>query len=452
MLGYTHILIFNLVAVFSGVSTISGYAAKHTAENVDLDLTQTYQIALTRDPTFQAAQANYLADREAKPQARSFLLPQIAARASYERSGQTTERSTIAGQSFSDDVDRTQYGLNINQVLFNRDFFIGLSQADATVAQSEAELEVARQELILRVAEAYFNVLAAEDTLRFTTAEKKAIGRQLEQAQKRFEVGLIAITDVKEAQANYDASVANEIVARNDIDIDRNAVSVIIGQFFGDLDKLTDRMPLITPDPADPDKWMDKAVEENFQLIATRFATQAAGLEIKRQRAGHYPTIDMIASANQNNTSGGLFGSDTGELSIGLELNFPIYTGGLVNSRTREAKFNFQEAQDLLIQQKREVAKLARDSYLNVIAGISRVKALNRAVESNKAGAEATQAGFEVGTRTSVDVLVALQTLFEAERNYALSRYDYILDTLRLKAAAGTLSADDVIKVNSWLD
>jgi outer membrane protein len=452
-------MIRNPISVVAGVivftvkaSMLPLMAAEALGERPNLNLLKTLELAVNKDPTFQAAQANYLAAREAKPQARSFLLPQINAGASYERAGQTTKRSTFVSGSLSSDIETTQYGLNLNQVIFNRDLFLGLDQADASVAQAEAGLEAARQDLILRVAQAYFDVLGAEDTLRFTTAEKKAVGRQLEQAQKRFEVGLIAITDVKEAQANYDTAIADEIVAKNNIDIARNALAIIIGQFFGNLSKLSDRMLLITPEPEDPDQWMQRALEQNLQVVATRFAMETTGLEVKRQRAGHYPTVDMTASANQSNSTGGIFGADTGELNIGIEINMPIYTGGLVNSRTREAHFNHLEAQELLTQQRRDAAKLARDSYLNVIAGISRVKALSRAVESNQASADATRAGFEVGTRTSVDVLIALRALFNAERNYALSRYEYLLETLSLQQAAGILSVDDLENINKWLD
>ncbi|MEN8131442.1 MAG: TolC family outer membrane protein [Pseudomonadota bacterium] len=413
------------------------------------DLLEIYQLALEKDAQFQSAQASYLATKEAKPQARSFLLPQINASAGLSRTAQTVDRDTGDQNS---DFDTKQYGINLNQVIFNRELFIGLDQADLSIAQAEAELEFARQELIVRVAQAYFDVLSAEDTLRFTIGEKKAIGRQLEQAQKRFEVGLIAITDVKEAQANYDGAVASEITARNDIDIARNALSVILGQFFGELDKLTDRMLLLSPEPADADQWMNKALEENLQLIATRLATENAGLEIKRQRAGHYPTLDLNASADQTNISGGFFGArDTGQLSAGVALKLPIFQGTLVSSRTREAQYNFKQAQEQFTQQRRTAAKLARDSYLNVIAGISSVQALKRAVESSQAAADATQAGFEVGTRTSVDVLISLRALFQAERDYSVSRYAYLIDTLLLKAAVGTLTVDDLDKINRWL-
>ena len=433
------------------INLLSGFFIIEPAAQT-ADLQEIYRLALVQDANFQAAQNRFLAEREAKPQARSFLLPQINANARYEKNYEDFERQEL-NLSESTDFETQTYVLSIDQVLFNRDFFISLSQADNTVARAEAELEAARQNLIVRVAEAFFDVLAAEDNLRFSVAEKDAIGRQLEQAQKRFEVGLIAVTDVKEAQADYDNAVSSEIAARNDLDITRNALAVIIGQFPNELSKLSDRMPLLIPDPADADQWMDKAVEQNLQLVANRLSTQNAELEIKRQRAGHYPTLIMSGSASKQETTGGFLGErDLKDLSIGVELNLPIYSGGLVQSRTRQAKANFHEAQDLLTQLKRDTAKQARDAYLNVISGISQVKALNRAVESGQAAAEATEAGFEVGTRTSVDVLISLRNLFQAEREYAISRYNYLVNTLRLKQAAGILTGDDVSTINQWLD
>jgi outer membrane protein len=421
------------------------------------DLMEIYQQALSRDAAYQAAQAAYLAAREAKPQARSFLLPQINAQTSVDRQHQ--DLSTKSGTEIITRENATtsafnniQYGISLSQVIFNREFFVGLDQAEASVAQAEAEVEAARQELILRVAQAYFDVLGAQDTLQFTQAEKEAVARQLDQAKKRFEVGLTAITDVKESQANYDRTVSDEIVAKNQIEIARNTLAVIIGRYFGDLGTLSERMRLLSPDPEDINQWIDKAFKENLQLIATGFATDTARLEIKRQRSGHYPTLDLRASANRQEIEGGFTERDQTDLNVGVQLNLPIYSGGLINSRTREAQHGFQQAQELYIQQRRDTAKQARDSYLNVISGISEVRALRRSLESAQTAAEATDAGFAVGTRTSVDVLVALQGLFRAQRDHALSRYRYLLNTLRLKQAAGILTAEDLNRINAWLD
>lgn len=417
------------------------------------DLQAVYELALSRDAVYQAAQAQYLAAREATPQARSFLLPQITAFAKGEYTGQ----SITNDDQFPDrdiDSNRYGYGVTLNQVLFNRNLFLGLEQAEKSVLRAEALLEDARQELIVRVARAYFDVLAAEDTLRAVTAAKEAFKRQMDQAQKRFEVGLIAITDYKEAQAAYDSATASEIAARNELEVAKSALEAIVGQKLEVPAKLADdRFQLLRPEPDDIAEWIDTAERQNVRIIAAQHATDTALIEVNRQRAGHWPTVGLTAGAVQDNSSSGLFGGrDVGTLSVGVRLDLPIYSGGLVNSRVREASHNFQAAQEQLVQVRRDVIKQTSDAYLTVLSNISRLQALKRAVESNQASYEATQAGFEVGTRTSVDVSQAIRSLFQAERDYKVARYEYILATLLLKRAAGMLSREDIERINAWLD
>lgn len=416
------------------------------------DLNQVYDLALTQDAVYQAAQAQYLAAREATPQARSFLLPQFNAFADYGQS----DTSIRNDQTFGDrdfDTGQTQYGLNATQVIFDRELFIGLDQAEKSVMQAEAEVEAARQDLILRTASAYFEVLSAEDTVRFTGAAKEALYKQFEQAEKRFDVGLIAITDVKVAQADFDNARALEITAINDLAIAKSSLWVIVGERLGEISKLSDRMPLVSPQPEDIQAWIEKALDQNLDLIATRLASENAALEVKRQRSGHYPKFGLDGTANQNNTDAGIIGGrDTTTLGFSVRMDLPIYSGGRVNSLTREAQYDFQRAQDALIETQRNTTKQAADSYLTVLSNISRVEALKLAVESNQASYEATKAGFDVGTRTSVDVSLAIQGLFQAERDYAVSRYEYLLATLSLKRSAGTLTVDDINKINAWLD
>ncbi len=416
------------------------------------DLQAVYELALNRDAVYQAAQAQYLAAREATPQARSFLLPQINAFAKGEHDAQSiTNDDRFPDQNI--DTNRYGYGVTLNQVLFNRDLFLGLNQAEKSVLRAEALLEDARQALIVRVARAYFDVLAAEDTLKAVSAAKEAFKRQMDQAQKRFEVGLIAITDYKEAQAAYDSATASEIAARNDLEVARSALEAIVGQKLGAPAKLTDRFQPLRPDPDDVEEWIRRAKEQNVQIIAAQHATDTALIEVKRQRAGHWPTVGLSAGAVQDNTSSGLFGGrDIGTLSVGVRLDLPIYSGGFVSSRVREASHNFQASQEQLIQVRRDVIKQTSDAYLTVLSNISRLHALKRAVESNQASYEATQAGFEVGTRTSVDVSQAIRNLFAAERDYKVARYEYIIATLSLKRAAGMLSAEDIQRINAWLD
>ncbi len=438
--------------VFTTFSTLVPQHAN--AEN----LVDIYRLALQQDRQLRAAEAGYLAAAEARPQARSVLLPQIGLGGSLSQTDQD------AGEQFgqptdAQSVDNENLSLNLSQTIYNHQNYVSLKQAKVGITQAEVELEAARQDLLLRVADAYFNVLAAEDTLKFAKAEKEAIGRQLEQSEKRFEVGLIAITDVKESQASYDIAVANEISAENQLDISREFLQVITGQLHQNLSKLGDTMQLARPEPADIDKWIETSLEQNFNLRAAQLNTKVSSLEIRRQRAGHYPTLDLFASKDiskaeidSTTTTGFNSSSDRDEETIGISLNVPIYSGGRTSSLTRQARYTHEQNRELLEQQHRNTISLARASYRNVVAGISRVKALKQALISNQTAAEATQAGFEVGTRTSVDVLLALRETFRSQRDYAQARYDYLLNTLKLKQAAGILSEDDLVKINGWLN
>ena len=342
--------------------------------------------------------------------------------------------------------------MSISQALYHHDFYVQLRQAKNSVARAKIDLDAAHQDLMIRTADAYFNVLAAQDTLTFRKSEKEAIERQLEQAKKRFEVGLIAITDVKEAQASYDLSVAREIEALNALEISKAALEVIIAQRLDLLNPLSDRMELVSPEPNDAEDWVYKALAQNLVLLSSEYTTQIANQEIKLQQSRHLPTLDIVASHSDADT-GGLTGSrETEDTRIGLELSIPIVEGGRTYYRTKEARYNAELAQNQHEKVRRETIQSTRDAYLNVIAGVSRVKALARALESTEAAARAAEAGFQVGTRTSVDVLLALQETFLAKRDYSRARYDYLLNTLRLKQAAGALSVDDLLKIDGWLN
>lgn len=419
------------------------------------DLLEIYRLAASNDAEFRAAEAAYQATLQSRPQARAALRPQVNLTGNLGHTESTTD-GNVSGTAFSNrssNTDSQSYSLRLDQVVYNRELLIGRRQADATIAQARAERDAANQALILRVSEAYFDILAAEDNLRFALAEKEAIARQLEQAQKRFEVGLIAITDVKEAQSSFDLAVAQQIDAENQLDISREILRVLTSKYHKNLNTLSDAMPLVVPEPEDIDQWVDIAVDSNLQLAAARMATQSARLEIKRQRSGHHPTVGLIVSKSLDSSRGGVFGDrDNDEDFIGLRANVPIYSGGAVTSRTQQARQSLFQSQELQELQRRETERQARASYLNVRAGISRVNALNQALASSQAAAEATEAGFEVGTRTSVDVLLALRSTFLAQRNYSRSRYDYLLNTLRLKSAAGILGEDDLEALNKWLE
>ncbi|WP_018232651.1 TolC family outer membrane protein [Thioalkalivibrio thiocyanodenitrificans] len=415
------------------------------------DLWSVYQVALDHDAELRAAEADYRAALEARPQARSVLLPQVEAGASQART--RTEPSGMPSSSF----DTTTFDVTLNQSIYDHRNYVALRQADLGIAQATAFRDNARQGLILRVSEAYFDLLAAQDNLTFAEAEKEAIGRQLEQAERRFEVGLIAITDVKESQAQFDIAVAQEIAAMNQLDVAREQLAVVTGQHYEVLSGLRDDTPLATPEPDDINQWVATAVDSNLELTARRFATEFAAEEIQRQRAGHYPTVGLQASYSDVDNHGAPTGLGTTQFldrrdaRIALQLRVPLYTGGRTTSLTRESRERFDSARETLDLTQRRTVQQTRSAYLSVVSGASRVRALNRALESTQAAAEAAEAGFEVGTRTAVDVLLALREVFRAQRDYAQARYDFVLNTLRLKQAAGTLDERDIHAVNAWL-
>lgn len=417
------------------------------------NLVDIYLVALESNANFRAARAQYEASRQEMPIARSRILPSLAAQASRTESDTEIDRS--GSPTINRDFPTTSYSLNLSQVLYNRAFFAQLGQARSQVAQATAEFAFAHQELILLAAGAYFDVLAAEDNLQFAQAETKAISQQLEQARQRFEVGLTAITDVREAQARYDQALAQEIAADNQLAVSREVLREVTGQAFEDLAGLQRDLPLLRPDPEDLDAWVSRALEQNFQLIASRHGADVAQDQITVARSARYPSLNIVASHGYTDTesfTSGFTGPlESTETTIGLQLQMQLYEGGAIGARTDQAGFLFQQATEVVELQRRATERQTRSAYLTVLADISSVNALERALESAITALDATQAGFEVGTRTAVEVLNSQQQVFLARRDLARARYDYILDTLRLKQAAGTLSEEDVVLVNRWL-
>lgn len=417
-------------------------------------LVELYDISLETDPEYQASVAENLAAQELTPQARSFLLPNLSAGgrvrhnyADVRRSGTGATGSTDWGDQGAD--------ITLTQPVYARDLFLEFEQAGLRTRQANADFAFARQELMLRVSARYFDVLRASDQLAFAKAALEAFGQQLKQAQQRFEVGLIAITDVEEAQSGFDLATADVIAAENDLDNAREALREVTGLYTTNLASLGEAMPLVSPDPANINQWTETALRQNLQITAARFAAAAAKEGIEIAASGHYPTLDLTGRAAFFNSDGGIGGvatnNQTVDGQIGLELVLPIYQGGLITSQTREARHLYQRSLDELEQQRRFVQRQARAAYQNLESDISRVKALIQAVKSTVSAKEAIDAGFQVGTRTSVDVLNAERRVFEARRDLAFSRYDYIINRLTLKQAAGTLSEADIELVNSWL-
>jgi len=438
--GLQKITLFGILLLFGGLM------AKPVAAESLQDI---YQLALTADPTLGAAEAEYQAALQAKPQARAALLPQINAQAGYDWLGNKFKDSK---DFFEDDnFKRRTYGINIDQVLYNKDSWTKFAQADSQIAQAEAQVLAARQDLMVRTTKAYFDALSAKDSLEFAEAEKEAIARQLEQSRERFEVGLIAITDVKESEAQHDLAIAEEIDAQNQLNITGENLQAIIGRLPENLQPLSEKFELITPEPANIQEWEDSALDNSLTLKAAQFTLEAAKKEVDSRRAGHYPTLGLKAQYGSQEDKGGFNKGEAINSSVGLEFNLPIYSGGLTSARVAEATQLQEQARNNFELQRRESIRKTRASYLNVIAGISRVKALNQALSSTETAAEAAQAGFEVGTRTAVDVLLALRETYRAKRDYSRARYDYILNTFRLKQATGTLSAKDIADINRWL-
>lgn len=435
-----------LLVSFTIVSLLSTAAVQ--AET----LQQVYEQAKQNDPGFRAAQAQYAAEQEAKSQAWAPLLPQLSASASRTKTDQTVNSSDMLALPVGTyDTTTNLYKLSLTQTLYRHDRIVALRQADKTVARAEATYANAQQELILRVAQRYFEVLAAEDNLTFAHAEKQAIEQQLQQTQQRFRVGLSAITDVHEAQARYDQAISQEIAADNLLAITREAIRELTGAATARITPLQEQTPLLAPEPANLDEWVKAAMAHNLALLASEKTMDIAADDINRIRAGHYPTLDLIGERSTRDTSGSNV-TDVDETSLTVQLNIPLYQGGLVSSQTREAAARHLQNKELYEQQRRTTERQTRSSYLSMIANISQVTALKQTLKSSQTALSATQTGFEVGTRTLVDVLNSQRELYRAQRDYAKSRYDYIVETLKLKQAAGSLSDEDLLQIAKWVE
>ncbi len=425
------------------------------------DLVELYRMAERFDPDIRATYSDYRATEQLVPQSWANLLPQISGSVNESYTDGETEVEGLPPRET--DGESTGFEITATQAIYNHAYWQRLSQANINAAQAEADYNAARQDLIIRVATAYFNVLAAMDSLVFAEAERKSVEQQLEQTKQRFEVGLIAITDVKESQAQYDQAVALEIEAQNTLSTTKEALWTIVNSYPEQLKSLGEQMPLLQPEPADKQHWVDKALAENLSLLAADFARQSAQQEVDIQRSGHYPTIDVTARhiysddedarigldpATGNTVTGAVESTDT---MIMLSLNVPIFSGFGTHARVKEAVFRRDAARDRYEGTRRQVVQQARDAYQNIIADISQVKALKQALVSSEGAYEATLAGYEVGTRNSVEVLTALRNVFGAKRDYAQTRYDYVIDLLRLKQASGNLNFGDLELINRWL-
>jgi outer membrane protein len=451
----------NIKALLLTLGTLVVSDPAHSASLLEI-----YQQALQGDPQIHEAEARRLASLEAKPQARGVLLPQIQATGSWDDTNTSGSSFSIidqANRTFDQDATNTNWGVSLRQSVFRWDQIVNLRRADKTVAKAEAVREAAQQDLIVRVAQRYFDVLAAEDQLTSRQANGEAIARQLEQAKQRFDVGLIAITDVQESQAAYDQSVADEIGAKRTLATSREFMREITGQYVAELDAPGEDFPLLNPTPNNEESWVDLSLAQNLNLVASRLDEQLARDEISFRRNGYYPSLDLVISTGESTSEGDVFvssvsGSSTSIFDdtntrdqISLQLTVPLFAGGYNSSRVKESVYLHRASREQLQRVTRETERQARDAYLGVHSEMSRVKALDQAVASSQTALQATQAGYEVGTRTIVEVLNSQFSLYVAITNFYQSRYDYIMNALRLKQAAGTLQVQDLELIDKWL-
>jgi len=418
------------------------------------DLLETFRSAQANDPVFAAARASLLAAREKLPQGRSLLLPSISLSANStfnDTSIQYSGPTFMPGGNYR--YNSHGFGVNLTQPLYRQQNWLVYSEAELQVAQAEAQFRIAEQDLILRATQAYFDVLVAQDSVQLAKTQKAAIAELLEQAKRNFEVGSATITDTHEAQARYDLTGAQEIAAQNELEIRQRALQQLIDTMPEELRQLGSQFKLEAPQPADMEKWVSDAQSNSLQLVIAQAGAEIAEKEVARNRGGHYPTLDLVANYSSNDSSGGSFGvgSDNTAKSIGVQLNLPLFQGGLVNSRWREAEANRERARQELENTRRTVALQTRQAYLGVVSGIAQVKALQQALTSSESVLEASKLGQEVGVRTNLDVLNAQQQLYATRRDLFQAQYNYLLSHLRLKAAAGSLDLADLNRINQAL-
>lgn len=461
------------LSLLAFLSTLMAPLASHAT-----DLLQIYEKALRNDPLIGEANDNLVASRESKPQALASLLPQLNADGSYAKAGEDTsstdlfsdpslpENSPLVPRAITQttDVNTSQWQVTLRQTLFRWDQWATLQRADAEVAQAQADYQAAQQDLIQRTAQRYFGVLAAQDTLDSAQATLDAFSRQLEQAVDRHKFGLIAATDVQETRAAHDQSAAAVIQAKRSLATAQELLRELTGEPFDSLAAPIDDLPLKTPNPQNEELWVTTALDQNLRIISARLATDIAKRDVQVARSGHLPTLDFVASYSDYDADGDAdsrsgFSTSTRssaderrkDSSIGIQVTVPLYSGGGTSSRVRQRVSLHRAARQRLERATRETERATRDAYLGVLSEISRVQALKQAVASSQTALQATEAGFEAGSRTTVDVLDSRRRLFDAQTDYLSSRYDYMLNILQLQLAAGTLSRANLEEINGWL-
>ena len=438
------------------------------------DLLGVYDQALVNDPQIREAEATRKADREIRPQAIGALLPQLQGSAGKTRqwsdgtgiqqipivnpqTGQVVAQTQGSG---GDSINTTQtWGLQARQSVFSWANWMNLRTANHEVAQAEADYMVALQTLAQRVAQQYFAVLQAHDTLDAVEAAREAVQRQLDQADRRFEVGLIAITDVQEARAARDDAAAAVIAAKRSLASAEEQLRATIGEKPDLLNKPTEDMPLVSPNPASEDEWVRISMEQNAALISSRLAADIARDSVKGTYSNFMPQVDLTAGRNFSDQDGTrvsqgvdlLSSSENYGKTVSLQITMPLFTSGINVSRTRQSQYRWIAAKERLERTSRNTERTARDAYQSVTSEMARVQALKQAVESSRTALAATEAGYEVGTRTSVDVLAARRSLIQSQTNYSGAKYSYLNNVIALRLAAGDLDRSVIEDINRWL-
>ncbi len=415
------------------------------------DLLQIYKEALVNDAQFSAARASKLAGQERSVQGRSALLPRVGLTGSVSKS--RSEFDPDVGATVKSTTNGNTMTLSLSQPLFNLGAWESYEQSKLSVIASDIQFAGAQQDLMLRVSQAYFDVLAAENTLKTLQAQKVAVAEQLASAKRNFEVGTQTITDTHEAQSQYDLITAQELAGQGDLDVKRAALRQIIGKDAGDLAKLKDGVQLTAPVPAQITDWVDSAEKQNFAVTSSQVGLEVAQREIKKSRSGHLPTIDLSASTGRSTASlGGSTPSGVSKpSSIGVSVNIPIFAGFGTDSKVRESIALEDKARNDLETARRNAAQAARQSYIGVVSGLAQIKAFEAAEISSQSALDSTKLGYQVGVRINIDVLNAQQKLSNTRQSLAKARYDSIMSGLRLKAAAGTLKEADLAEVNALL-
>ncbi|MGO4760950.1 TolC family outer membrane protein [Cupriavidus sp. 2KB_3] len=431
---------------------VSLLALLHVPAAAGADLLQVYRDAQANDAQFASARSQLLATRERLPQARAGLLPQVLGTAGVQR--------TMA--DYSSPVDVTRYfnantwALQLTQPLFRWDRWETYKQGELATLAGEVTFQQAQLDLITRASQAYFDVLAAQDNLYLAGAQKKAIGEQLEQAKRNFEVGTATITDANDAQARYDLATATEISARSALEVARASLQQITGKPVDELMGLRPEAAIPGPMPADVNAWAAQAEQTNLQVGVAGYNLETAQRESNKARAGHLPSVDLVASYGYTNAQGTAtqlsnVGSRYNSGVVGVQLSIPIYAGGQIQSRVRETMALADKAASDLEFARRTAAQTARQTYSGVSNGLAQVKALEAAERSAQSAVESNQLGYEVGVRINIDVLNAEAQLFSTRRDLAKARYDTIMNGLRLKASTAVLSEEDVVQINTLL-